>query len=118
MSNIAQYPVAIAALMFIIKFLYENIKDLRRDKDNKVDRNGMSENFKNEFYTMVRSVNDIHDWMSKEDKDGRKLIYVPTSHEENIEKFSDLLHVNNNVLKGVQQSMDGLIKVIERIEAS
>ena len=104
MSELAQYPIIVATLIYVIKTMVDYIKELKKDK-NKDNTAGMSENFKNEFYEMTREVKDIHNWLRKEDNDGKKLIYMSSSFENVFKEFGELLKENTLVLKSLQTTI-------------
>ena len=108
--DVTEYPVAIAACLYVIKMLFEYIKELKKDKE--ADANdGMSDTFKKTFYDMRKEVQDMHDWLGKEDSDGRKLCYTPKSHDESLKRIDENIAANTVVL-------DKLHNTLVRIEST
>lgn len=108
MDDLAQYPMALAACFFIMKMMWEYIKEIKNNKKSS-DDSGMSENYKSTFYTQARKVDDVHNWLEKEDAEGKKLIYISSSYETSIKD-------NTKMLEGVGTKLLNLQHTIERIE--
>lgn len=102
MEKLGEYPIQVAALIFIIKVMWDYIKELKSKSSGKTQNtgaDGVSDNLKHELYDMSKQIKDMHEWMGKEDRDGRKLIYTPTSHEECLKKISEGLDRNTAMIE-------------------
>ena len=100
----------------IVKMLLDYIRDMKRNK-NGGDKDVLSENYKTSFYDMARQVNDMHVILNKEDADGRKLCYTPTSHEASLKSLENVISTMNlNMLENIKV-LKGLSDVIERIDS-
>ncbi len=112
MDNLMQNPaVEVAALLFIIKILWEYIKELKsKKKDSSQKTVGSDDQFKRDFYDMKNEVRDLHEWHNKEDADGRKIWYMKQSFETN------MIEMNEN-MKEMTLVLKGLTNVIQRIDS-
>ena len=109
MDSLMQNPtVEVAALLIIIKILWEYIKELKsKRRDPKSEQ--PEDLFKRNFYEMKTEIRDLHEWHNKEDADGTKIWYVKQSFEKNLVEMNENMRENTLVLKG----LTNLIKSIE-----
>ncbi len=118
MEDFTQIPLAVAALLYIIKLLIDYIKDSRKSKNE--PSGVLDAQFKRDFYNMKKQTEDLHDWHNKEDGDGRKIWYVKESLEESIKSLSESINENTKTLgenmKENTTVLQGLHSLINRIE--
>jgi len=96
-----QMPLAVAALLYIVKLCIDTMKDMKVGKGDSSVKAPLSESFRRDVYAMKTEIHDLHDWHNKEDEDGRKIWYVKQSLEEGISDLNTNVKENTLVLKGL-----------------
>jgi len=92
-ENMSEIPVTIMALIIIVKIFLDYLTKMRQNKDGNNPRSGVfSEHEKQTFYEMSKKINDLYEWHSKEDADGRKVWYTPSSHEVHLKGLKTIIH--------------------------
>lgn len=113
-ENMSEIPVTIMAILITIKIFLDylaKIKDNKKGPEANNQPGAFTDGEKKVFYDMAKKVDDLYDWHNKEDTDGRKVWYTPSSHEKALHTLNETMVENTNVLRDLKG-------VIEHIEGS